>query len=279
MQLAIGLSIAFFMAVTSSSTSYADFQRPNMKSENEPNNTPETAQVTYPTNEDAKKFSIYDRSGRYGISGSASSSDDDWYKVDLLPGLQYLSVEHYYGDNATYVELLDSEKNVIISRNYGTVYNVAPFDSKGGIYYIHIVGATEHESKYAVYVGTPILASNRVTVRFDPVKTNGTINKSFSLAKEDILPDEALVTNISFEGLIPNFSSARVSCSSSSKSLTFSKSSFADELGYLDFMLKSEWNIDFYPKSTVTAVPWITFLYYYPVVDNTIYQDLITIKK
>lgn len=279
MKLTIGLSIAFFMAVTSNSTSYADFQRPNTKAEIEPNNTQETAQVTYPTNEDPKKFSTDDWSGRYCVSGSATSSDDDWYKVDLLPGTQYLSVVHYYGDNATYVELLDSENNVIIDKKHGTRYNVTPFNSTGGTYYIHIVGASEAENKYAVYVGTPTLSSNELTIRFDPQKTSGTIKKSFSLKYEDILPDEALVSSISLTNFIPNFSGARASCSTSSKSVTFNKNSFKNGLGPLDLRLKSDWNIEFYPKSTVTAVPTVTFRYFYPVYDNTVYPDMPTIKK
>ena len=57
---------------------------------------------------------MLDFSGRCGMFGKATSSDDDWFKVDLPSGVQYLSVVHFYGDNATYVELLDSENNIII---------------------------------------------------------------------------------------------------------------------------------------------------------------------
>lgn len=111
--------------------------------------------------------------------GKATSSDDDWFKVDLPSGVQYLSVVHFYGDNATYVELLDSENNVIVSKKYGTRYNITEFDSQGGTYYIHITGASEKENQYCLYVGTPILSSGEVRVRFDPVNTSGTIRKSF----------------------------------------------------------------------------------------------------
>lgn len=278
MRFAAGLSLAFFMAVTSNSTSFAEFQRPNSIKEVEPNDTLETAQTTYPTNEDPRKFANYDWSGRYYVSGSATSSDDDWYKVDLPRGLQYLSVVHYSGDNATYVELLDSENNIIIPKKYGTRNNIISFNSTGGTYYIHIVGASENENEYAVYIGTPRLVSNELNIRFDPIKTSGTIKKSFSL-EDDILPDEAHVATITLRNFIPNFSSARASCSSSSKSVTFSKNSFVEDLGTYDMKLKSKWNIEFYPKSTVSAVPSITFLYFYPVYDDTVYLHSPTLKK
>ena len=57
------------------------------------------------------------------------------------------------------------------------------------------------------------------------------------------------------------------------------KKSFKNGLGPLDLRLKSDWNIEFYPKSTVTAVPTVTFRYFYPVYDNTVYPDMPTIKK
>ncbi len=41
-----------------------------------------------------------------------------------------------------------------------------------------------------------MLSSDEVKIRFDAVRTNRTIKKTFSLADEDILPDDAIVTKI-----------------------------------------------------------------------------------
>lgn len=275
----IGFGIAFLMSIASNLTSYAAFQRPNTETEVEPNNTWETAQRTYRTNEVVEKFAASDRSGRYSMIGAATSSDDDWYKVDLPAGIQYVTVMHYYSEHATYVEVFDSEKKVVIPTKYGTGYNVTEFDSKGGTYYIHIVGATEDENEYTLLVGTPMLRSDEVWVSFDSVNTSGTVRKTFSLADEVILPKDAVVAQITLRDLRTlGYSSARVSSSSSSSSITF-KDPFSGNIAGLGMDLKSTWTIEYYPQSTVKTVPIVDFLYYYPVYDDTRYPHLPTIKK
>lgn len=275
-----GLSITFLMVITCNLTSYAEFKRPNSNSEVEPNNTQETAQITHPTYEVAERFAADDWSGRYSMYGTATSSDDDWYKVDLPAGTQYLSVVHSYGDNATYVEMLDSEDNIIVPKKYGTRYNVTEFNSKGGTYYIHILGASEKENQYTLFVGTPMLSSDEMMIRFDPVKTSGTITKTFSLVNEDILPEESYVARIMLRDFVAlGYNSAHVSCSSSPTSITFDKKSTMREVGSLGMELKSTWNIEFYPNTTVNSVPMVDIFYFYPVYDNTVYPHLPTIKK
>lgn len=281
LKLTTRFSIAFLIAITCNFASYAAFQAPNNIGEVEPNNTRETAQTTYLTNEVAEKFGADDWSGRYSIQGKATSSDDDWYKIDLPEGTQYLTVVHSYGDNATYVELFDSENNIIIPKKYGTRYNVTKFDSERGTYYIHITGASENENRYALFVGTPMLSSDEVTIRFNSVNTYKTIKKTFSLANENILPRDAIVTKITLDNLYPGYSSARISSSSSSKSVSFpyNGDTFATNLGKLDMKLKSTWNAEFNPKSTVKTVPSIRFVYFYPVYDNTEYPPFSKIQK
>lgn len=276
-----GFCIAFFMAVTCHLSSNAAYQRPNNKSEIEPNDTRETAQITQPTNEVVERFAADDWSGRYSMYGKATSSDDDWYKVDLPAGPQYLSVVHSYGDNATYVELLDAENNKIIPAKYGMGYHVVQFNSEGGTYYIHIVGASEKENEYTLFVGTPMLSSDQVRISFDPVrKTYNTIKKSFSLVNEDILPKEAYVAKISIEGLIDlDYSSVCLSSSSSSNSITLTRKDSFLSTASLGMSLKSVWNAEFNPSASVTTVPVIKFLYFYPVYDNTKYPPFSTIKK
>ncbi len=272
------LSISFLIALSCSLTSYA-YERPNKKDEIEPNNTRETAQITQPTNEIKERFAEEDWSGRYSIYGTATSSDDDWYKVELPKGEQYLTVVHSYGDNATYVEMFDSKNNQIIPRTYGTRYNVIKFDSEGDTYYIHIVGASENDNKYTLLVGTPMLTAGQSYVTFDPVNTSGTIIRPFSLTNEALLPDEALVTRITLCDLPISFNGGCVTSSSSSSSITYSKTSLSGNISSLGMELKSDWNIEFYPKTTVTTVPIIDFFYFYPVYDNTVYTPFLTLKR
>lgn len=275
-----GLCIDFLMALTCNLTSYAEYIRPNSKSEVEPNNTQETAQTTYPTYEVAERFAADDWSGRCSMYGTATSSDDDWYKVDLPAGTQYLSVVHSYGDNATYVEMFDSENNLIVPKKYGTRYNVTKFDSKGGTYYIHITGASENENKYTLFVGTPMLSSDEMWISYDSVKTSGIITKTFSLADEDILPEESVVARIMLRDFASlGYNTARVSCSTSPTSVTFNRKSFMKEVRSLGMELKSTWNIEFNPQTTVRSVPIVDIFYFYPVYDNTVYPHLPTIKK
>lgn len=274
-----GFCVAFAIMIIYNLPSYA-FIRPNNKSETEPNNTKESAQLTQPTNEVAERFAADDWSGRYSVAGTATLLDDDWYKVNLPAGEQYLSVVHSYGNHATYVELLDSEDNVIIPKKYGTRYNITKFTSNGGTYYIHITGALDNESQYTLFVGTPMLTSDQVYIRFDPIKTSGTIKKSFSLIGEDILPEQALVSHITLRDLPAlGYNGATVENSSSSSSVSFDGTPLSGSIGSLGMTLKSNWYIEFYPKKTVSSIPIVQFFYFYPVYDNTVYPPFSTIKR
>ena len=55
-----------------------------------------------------------------------------------------------------------------------------------------------------------MLSSDEVKIRFDAVRTNRTIKKTFSLADEDILPDDAIVTKITLDSLSLAYSGARI---------------------------------------------------------------------
>jgi len=93
------------------------------------------------------------------------------------------------------------------------------------------------------------------------------------------LPKEALVARITLCDLPLNFNGARVTSSSSSSSITYSKTSLSGNIGSLGMELKSKWNIEFYPKTTVTSVPIVDFFYFYPVYDNTVYTPFLTLKR
>ena len=175
--------------------------------------------------------------------------------------------------------MFDSKNNQIIPRTYGTRYNVIKFDSEGDTYYIHIVGASENDNKYTLLVGTPMLTAGQSYVTFDPVNTSGTIIRPFSLTNEALLPDEALVTRITLYDLPISFNGGCVTSSSSSSSITYSKTSLSGNISSLGMELKSDWNIEFYPKTTVTTVPIIDFFYFYPVYDNTVYTPFLTLKR
>lgn len=279
-KLVIWFGIVFLMVISCYLTSYA-YVSPNNMNEVEPNDTQETAQTTMQNNEIAEKIAADDYSGRYAMYGKATSSDDDWYKVALTKGEHYLSVVHSYGDHATYVELLDSENNIIIPMKYGTRYNVTRFHSEGGTYYIHIVGASEIENQYTLFVGTTMYSVKELTVLFDSVTTSGTIRKSFSLADEEILPPDSVVSKIHLRSYSSKLSSASFTSSSSANNVVVNASSgwSSGNIGSLGMGLRSRWDLVIYPKQTVTLAPQIKFLFVYPVYDNTAYVHNPTIKK
>ena len=277
-KLLAGLGVVLLMAVPCSFISYA-YERPNSIAEIEPNDTQETAQITTQNNEIVEKIADLDFSGRYSVFGRATSADDDWYKVVLTKGEQYLSVIHSYGDHATYVELLDSNNNVIIPRTYGTSRNVVNFYSEGGTYYVHITGALEGESEYTLFVGTPMVSSEEVNVLLSTSSTSGTIKRSFSLAGETILPDDAIVSKIVLRDLLVGFSGARVTNSEYSHSINYSHTSSSGSIASLGIGLKSRWDVTFYPKGTVKSFPVVSFQYAYPVRNNTIYEHSPTLRK
>ncbi len=273
-----GLGVALLTAISCSFILYA-YERPNNVAEVEPNNTRKTAQTTTQNNEIIEKVADLDFSGRYSISGKADSTDDDWYKVVLTKGEQYLSVIHPYGDHATCVELLDSDNHVIIPETYGTRRNVVKFDSEGGIYYVHIKGALEEESEYSLFVGTPMISSGEVNVLLSTSPASGTIKRTFSLADETILPENAIVSKIVLRDLLVGFSSACVANPDYPDSITYSRTSSSGPVGSSGISLKSSWDITFYPKETVKSLPVVSFQYCYPVCDSTMYEYSPTLKK
>lgn len=184
-------------------------------------------------------------------------------------------------EEIVYLRILKSKinNNVIIPMKYGNKCNVTRFNSNGGTYYIHIVGASEKENQYTLFVGTPMLSSDEVYVSFDPVKTSGTVKKFFTLADEAVLPRDSIVAKITLRDLTVNYTGARVTSSSSPTSIIFKKSALSGNIGSLNMELKSRWDIEYYPKSTVTSVPIADFFYFYPVYDNTEYPHLPNIRK
>lgn len=276
---ALCIGIALLMLILGNATSYAAYVRPNIVGEVEPNNTRETAQTTIQNTETLKEHADDNCSGRNLISGNADSSDDDWYKVDLTPGVQYLTINNLYGDNATYVEMWDANNDLIVPRTYGDGYNVTQFNSNGGTYYIHIVGALETESSYWLLVGAPLIVSEEVNILFDSPNTSGTIKKTFSLVNETILPRDAVVRQIVLRDLDTGFNSARITSSSYSGIVPYFDTKYLDPIGELGVQLKSEWEIIFYPKRTVTYLPRVTYRYCYPVYDDTSYPHNPTIRK
>lgn len=265
------------MAVSCNLTSYA-FARPNSIAESEPNNTKEEAQMTTQNNEVAEKVADSDWSGRYYVYGKTNSLDDDWYKVVLTAGRQYLTVSHP-DNSATYVELWDSENNMAVSSQYGAGYNVSEFESKGGVYYIHLVGTSETESTYQLYIGTPVFIHEELMVEFDPVKTSGTFTKPFSFKNDMIVPKDSVVEQIVFDGSTSSFSSIRITSSSYSGSVPYLTASSSAYIGSLGVRLKSDWDITFYPKKTVNYVPSMTYRYVFPIYEDTVYQHRPIIKK
>lgn len=278
-KLVAGFYIAFSMALSGNITSYA-FARPNITREVEPNNTKETAQLTTQNNEIATVVAMSDWSGRYLISGITNSSDDDWYKVVLTPGDQYLTVGCYTKNASMQIELFDSENKIIVPGyiSSDTDMVVKRFQSNGGTYYVHIEGTSETDTEYNLSVGSPRVISHELNIQFDRLTTSGTIYKSFSLKNETILPRDSIVSSISVLNS-SEYSSARVTSSAYPKTFTTSDGTIKD-LGLKDISLKSDWELIYYPKGSTADVSPVRFLFVYPLYDDTVIPPPFhTIKK
>lgn len=265
------LSVAFIVAASYDLTAYA-YVQPNFLKESEPNDTQEEADVTQQNTEIASVIATTDYSGRYCILGTTNSLDDDWFKVTLPSGDHYLTVNNSEGQS-TYCELLDSENNTIIPKHYATRDFIERFHANGGTYYVHIVGTSESDSSYMLYVGSPRHDNNELNILFTP--SSGTIRKSFSLIGEPQLPPDAIVTKLNF--INTSVGSATVTSSSSSRSITFSDP-FSGEIGSMGLSLKSNWDIVLKPKKPINSVA-MRYYFVYPRYDSTEYTYHPTIKK
>lgn len=248
--------------------------------ETDPNDTKETAQLIQANRETAAEAVNGTRTHQYVVNGYTSTTDDDWYKVYLTAGTQYVNCN---GD-AFVFEVYDPNDNLIESGTYAK----SGFGSKGypfeattaGYYYVKITGTTSSLQNYILGVGDPVYTVAKCEVEFDTVTMANRADQAvdFDLSLESRLPEDAVVYMISMNGVrTTTVNSVAVTNGDTDITINLTKYSW-DKSGLvsMNLPLKSDWSIDFGYYKDTTFAPSIILYYAYPVVSEYVDDIVIT---
>ncbi|WAJ25218.1 MULTISPECIES: hypothetical protein [Clostridia] len=236
--------------------------------ETEPNDSMETAQLIQANYETAAQVASGSRPNQYVVKGNTSKTDEDWYKVYLNAGIQYVTCN----DNPFDYEIYNSDGNLVTSGTYiksrlfpiGYPFNV----SSNGFYYVKVKGMTSASSSYILLVGGPTYSVASCTVSLGSINMSGRdVTVPFDLRSKDTIPEGSVVYTISMSG-VKSTSVNGITVKNLSKSSTVSLNNYSwDKNGLvsLNMPLKSSWQVIYKYNKNTTFTPKINLFFAYPV--------------
>lgn len=246
--------------------------------EAEPNDTMETAQLIQANKETAAQAIAGSTADEYVVRGSVSSTDDDWLKVYLDAGTQYVSCN---GDNFSF-DVYNSNNSLIMSQDFTkTSYGVRAYEftaDTAGYYYVRIYANTSLTRQYIVLVGGPTYAVASCTVRLNKVDmtSNRDRTESCDLTEKTELPDRAIVYAIRVNG-VSSTSVDGISVRNDTTGNTINLNNYTwskDGLVSLAMSLRAPWRITFEYHKNTSFTPSVYFSYVYPVVSEYFNDDI-----
>ena len=247
--------------------------------ETEPNNTRETAMTITANRETPAQAVSGNRPNEYVVDGSTSANDEDWYKVYLNAGVQYVTLN---GGTLSFEVYEEDSEFPIIARQYqktgfgGTAYRFNA--TTAGFYYVCIHTNLSSSQDYLMLVGDPTYDVISCTVNLDSVTMSGSDqNVSFNLVNETSIPEGAIVYSMAVRGVrttavdgiaVRNITSGNTV---NMDRYTWSKSGLVS----LSMPVRGSWRITFEYSKNTTFTPYVVFQCVYPV--TSVYAEDITI--
>lgn len=268
------IAIICFCLLVGGTTAYAQSVR-----EADDNDTKENAQLIQANSETAAQVVSGNRPNQYLVNGYTSTNDDDWYKVYLIAGTQYVNCN---GNSFTF-EVYDSNENLIESETYvksGFGLKAYSFEAlTTGYYYVKITGTTSSSQSYILGVGGPVYFVASCEVELDTVTMANKKDEvvTFNLGGEDRLPDDAVVYEISMNG-VRTTSVNRIAVTNGNTNKTVSLETYTwNKSGLVsqDLDLKSNWEIEFAYNKNTSFTPSIKLYYVYPVESTCVENDIV----
>ena len=246
--------------------------------ETEPNDTMETAELILANYETPAQAVTGNRPGQYVVKGDTSQTDEDWFKVQLSAGTQYITCN---GADFNF-EIYDPNKTLLVYGSFikGSGVSASPFNAPmAGTYYLKITGNRITSTEYIISIGGPTYYYAGCEVRLNTVTMANSRDGSsaFDLRAEDVLPDGAVVDSIVVDiGGSRNAKSvtARNLTSNNTISLmnyTWSKTGLVN----LNMPLKGNWTVTYGYNKNVSFNPSITFQYVYPLTSTTVPNKIV----
>ena len=249
--------------------------------ETEPNDTKETAQLIQANYETADQAVSGVRPGQYVVKGYASTTNEDWFKVYLTAGRQYVTCS----DESFNFDVYDSNDTLIRSQLYTRIgFNVRAYAFQAlttGYYYVRVRGLTSSPSSYLLLVGGPNYKVQNCTIIMQSITMSGGIDdvENFNLSQQANLPDDAVVYTM----LINNVRSTDVKSISIRNIATGNTLIFSIYPWYKDgivsqnLLVKSGWQVIFRYKKDITFRPSLTLYYAYPLISEEAENVTITL--
>jgi hypothetical protein len=242
--------------------------------ETEPNNSMETAQPIQANYETAAQTVSGNRPNQYVVKGDTSKTDEDWYKVYLNAGVQYITCN----DNPFDYEIYNSDSNLVSSGSYTKSHLFAtgyPFNaSSNGYYYVKIKGITSASSSYILLVGGPTYSVTSCSVSLGSINMSGKdVTVPVDLRFKDALPEGSVVYTILMNG-VKSTSVKGIILKNLTSNNTVALNNFSwDKTGLvsMNMPLKSSWQIIFNYNKNTTFTPKLNLYFAYPL--TSVYVD------
>ena len=237
----------------------------------EENNTKETAQSIEAYRQTPELFLKGDISREYVVNGSTSTTDEDWFKVYLFSGEQYVTCN----DDRFRFQVYDSSDNMLLDQVYvkkasgPQAYSFVA--EKSGYYYVKVIGVMNLSSDYILAVGGPSYGVAKCEIQYGTVSMlngNDVVLKTADLRDNNEFPDDALVYTISMGGIgSSDIDSAVVENLSVQKLVSMNMYSWSkNNILSLGLPLKARWRVTLgYNLSDEKFNPSLVLRYVYPV--------------
>ena len=247
------LSVMCFCLLAGGTTIYAQ-----KVSETESNDTKETAQLIQANKETAAGIVNGNYPDQYVVKGYTSTTDDDWYKVYLTSGTQYVTC---------------NEKTGFGVKAY-------PFSAESeGYYYVKVTGAVPSSESYLLLVGGPTYMVAKCEVKLQPVTMANNTDKviDFDITKENQLPENAIVYSISMNGIGSNsVDGISLTNTITNKTVDLRRYSWnQSKLESMNLILKSSWIVELAYYKDTSFTPSVDLRYAYPVVSECVEDNIV----
>lgn len=264
----ISMVVGCFFLILCTSTAYAK----NVNETNEDHSQMESAQEIKANKLTALEFANGNSSNSYFVDALTNYGEDDWYRVYLTSGEQYLSLN---GGHLNYY-ICDENGNEILSGEYDKTkywYTGHRVDiTREGYYYVRITG--RGRSSYILSIGNPTYLNGQVKipcVQRNISLSSGTRDLRFRGSIMNEIPDGAVAERIVFQGsgvASQTVKSARALNENRGISVDLRIYMWsADKLVSMNLPVKSDWTVTVKAGNGKTFTPELLIDYIYPVID------------
>ncbi len=248
--------------------------RADNTTETEPNDTKSSAQTINANNETAAGAVNGTYTGQHIISGYTSLSDEDWFKVYLNAGQNYLSCN---GNSFSYT-VSDSNDNVIRTDTYIKLgYGVTAYEldiTTSGYYYVCINGLSNSSTSYLFLIGSPTYEFANCNIpcvegSISMISGGGEQTGHFDGTSLSI-PSDAIAYSVIMNGVSSSaVSYIQLQNNSNMSSISLNAYSW-DKSGIVSYNMpvSSMWTATFGYKTVKTFTPVLKVYYVYPVYEN-----------